>query len=154
MYTTEQLESMNKLKLRSACRDAKVAGYSKMTVAQMRGALAQPYTAPEGANSPATEQAKKVNAAVQKAVATPAKAKSEAATPRNVDKSREERNGVKRPKAGGKCAAVWDALDKMLANGTGDTPTLANIREWAAENEQNANNAQIEFYQWKRWKGL
>ncbi len=42
MYTKEELQSvnsMNKATLRAACSAAKIKGYSKMTVAQMRAAV-------------------------------------------------------------------------------------------------------------------
>ena len=61
---------------------------------------------------------------------------------------REERNGVKRPKGGGKCAAVWTYLD---AN---PTSTAKEIREVAAAKGWNINNAQIELSQWRKFMGI
>jgi len=61
---------------------------------------------------------------------------------------REERNGVKRPKDGGKCAAVWSYLD---AN---PTTTAKDIRDVAAAQGWNRNNAQIELSQWRKFMGL
>lgn len=63
--------------------------------------------------------------------------------------SRIEQNGVKRPKAGGLCAAVWDYLD---AHNEG--ATAKNIRVVAEQNGWNLNNAQIEFYQWRKFNGI
>jgi len=61
---------------------------------------------------------------------------------------REERNGVKRPKDGGKCATVWSYLH---AN---PTTTAKDIREVAAAQGWNSNNAQIELSQWRKFMGL
>jgi len=65
---------------------------------------------------------------------------------------REERNGIKRPGAGGKCAAVWNFCDAFLKK-NGTAPTLADARDWAERTGANANNAVIETYQWKRFMG-
>lgn len=54
---------------------------------------------------------------------------------------------VKRPQLGGKCAAVWDECDHMLAAGT--TPTLELIRKVGAKKHWNPNNTRIEFYRWR-----
>ncbi|UQP00357.1 hypothetical protein L0Z36_15930 [Burkholderia multivorans] len=60
---------------------------------------------------------------------------------------REERNGVKRPRAGGACAAVWEYLDQ---NGNMQPKDLKPV---AAEKGWNENNALIELYQWRRYMG-
>jgi hypothetical protein len=65
-----------------------------------------------------------------------------------IQKVRVTQNGVTRPSAGGKCDAVWVALDGMVA------PTSAMIKEWAADNGQNVNNATTEFSQWRKFNGL
>ena len=67
-----------------------------------------------------------------------------------IQKDREERNGIKRPSAGGKCAAVWDEMDQWVAT-TGEQPTAKDVRTLAAKKGWNVNNAVIEFYQWKRF---
>lgn len=59
-----------------------------------------------------------------------------------------EQNGVKRPKDGGLCAAVWAWLD---AN---PTATIKDAKAAATDHGWNANNASIEFYQWRRFMGL
>lgn len=61
---------------------------------------------------------------------------------------REERNGVKRPGAGGKCAAVWDYLDLSPA------ATAKDMRELATSVGWNMNNTLIEYYQWRKFHGL
>ncbi len=78
-----------------------------------------------------------------------------------IEKVREERNGVKRPSAGGKCRAIWDALDAM-ANDDQDgdgalgaaNVTAAMVRNLAADENWNPNNASIEFYQWRKFNGI
>jgi hypothetical protein len=60
---------------------------------------------------------------------------------------REERNGVKRPGPGGKCAAVWDYLDIYP-----DTIS-AEMYEVAAAMGWNLNNTKTEFSQWRRFHG-
>ena len=57
-------------------------------------------------------------------------------------------NDVKRPKAGGACAAVWAWLDQH-----GNCPIEA-IRQAAEKQGWNVNNAPIELYQWRKFRGL
>lgn len=70
-----------------------------------------------------------------------------------IEKDREERNGVKRPSAGGACRAVWDLCDELLKD-TGVIPTASIIKEAAVERGLNANNASIELYQWRKFHGI
>ena len=65
-----------------------------------------------------------------------------------IEKDREERNGIKRPSVGGKCRAIWDWLDTV--NG----PTAKQVRAHASAVGWNENNAVIEFYQWRRFNGI
>lgn len=62
-----------------------------------------------------------------------------------IEKNREQRNGIKRPSAGGKCRLVWDALDAM------ESPTLKAIKAHAEAQGWNPNNATIEFYNWRKF---
>lgn len=72
-----------------------------------------------------------------------------------IEKVREERNGVKRPSAGGKCRAVWDALDALQAElEAGEMVTSSMVKDLAADEGWNANNASIEFYQWRKFNGI
>lgn len=72
-----------------------------------------------------------------------------------IEKVREERNGVKRPSAGGKCRAVWDALDALQGElEAGEKVTSAMVKDLAADEGWNANNASIEFYQWRKFNGI
>ncbi len=77
-------------------------------------------------------------------VITTSKAKKEAAP--KVE--REERNGVKRPRAGGLCAAVWAWLD---AN---PTATIKDAKAAATDHGWNENNVACEFYAWRKFSGL
>lgn len=70
-----------------------------------------------------------------------------------IEKDRPEQNGIKRPSAGGRCRAVWDALDAYLQE-TGDQPTAKDVKEIAADEGWNPNNASIEFYQWRKFHGI
>lgn len=70
-----------------------------------------------------------------------------------IEKDRPEQNGVKRPSVGGRCRAVWDALDSYLAE-TGDQPTAKVVKDLAADEGWNPNNASIEFYQWRKFHGI
>lgn len=59
-----------------------------------------------------------------------------------------ECNGVKRPKAGGVCAAVWAWLD---AN---PTATLKEAKAAAPAHGWNANNVSCEFYARRKFLGI
>ncbi|WP_373388045.1 hypothetical protein [Pseudomonas alcaligenes] len=61
---------------------------------------------------------------------------------------RVEQNGVKRPKAGGLCAAVWAWLDAH------PDATIKDAKAAAPENGWNANNVACEFYAWRKFNGL
>lgn len=73
--------------------------------------------------------------------------------PRKEKVQNEIVNGVRKPSPGTTCRAVWDELEKLQAE-TGTPPdskavkTLANSKKW------NANNASIEFYQWRKFHGI
>jgi hypothetical protein len=74
-----------------------------------------------------------------------ARATPTAATPETrAVPPRSESSTPKRPRAGGKCAAVWGYLD---AN---PTTTLAELRAAAAAQGWNVNNATCELYAWRR----
>lgn len=77
-------------------------------------------------------------------VVTTSKPKKEAAP----KAEREERNGVKRPRAGGLCAAVWAWLDAH------PTATIKDAKAAAPGHGWNENNVACEFYSWRRFNGL
>jgi hypothetical protein len=70
-----------------------------------------------------------------------------------IEKDRPEQNGVKRPSIGGKCRAIWDALDAYLKE-TGEQPTSKTVKALAADEGWNPNTASIEFYQWRKFHGI
>lgn len=70
-----------------------------------------------------------------------------------IEKDRPEQNGIKRPSAGGRCRAVWDELDAFVA-ARGEQPTSKDVKAIAAAQGWNANNASIEFYQWRKFNGI
>lgn len=78
----------------------------------------------------------------------PAEASEIASRVNNARAKREERNGVKRPGAGGKCAAVWEYLDMNAS------ATAKDMREFANSVGWNMNNTLIEYYQWRKFHGL
>ena len=61
---------------------------------------------------------------------------------------REQRNGVKRPRPGGACAAVWQWLDQHPG------AKLADVRETTGKKGWNQNNAAIEFYGWRKFNAV
>ncbi len=68
-----------------------------------------------------------------------------------IEKDRVMRNGIKQPSIGGACRAVWDACSTMQ-EAAGETPiTVKQVKEHAASQGWNVNNATIEFYRWKKW---
>lgn len=73
-----------------------------------------------------------------------------------IEKNREERNGVKRPSAGGKCRAIWDTLDAYVADpdNEGQQPTSKIVKAIAEEEGWNPTNAMIEFYNWRKFNGV
>ena len=75
------------------------------------------------------------------------------ATGLKIEKDRPEQNGVKRPSAGGKCRAIWDALDAYRAE-TNSLPTSKVVKELAADEDWNPSNASIEYYQWRKFNGI
>jgi hypothetical protein len=76
----------------------------------------------------------------------------ESGTGIKIEKDRPEQNGIRRPSAGGKCRAIWDACDALHANGAMPMPKV--IKELAQENGWNENNAVIEMYQWRKFHGI
>lgn len=61
---------------------------------------------------------------------------------------RVEQNGVKRPKDGGLCAAVWAWLDAH------PDATIKDAKAAAPGNGWNENNVACEFYAWRKFNGI
>ncbi len=57
-------------------------------------------------------------------------------------------NDTKRPVSGGRCARVWDVLDKERQD-TGAIPTLEHVRQLAKREHWNDNTARIQYYRWR-----
>ena len=58
-----------------------------------------------------------------------------------------------RPKAGGRCAAVWDQLDAMKLS-SGVVPELQSILKIGKRKKWNANNTRVEYYAWRKANGV
>jgi hypothetical protein len=123
--------TMTKDELRNACKAAGIA-YGKLTNDAMRAALVALDTS-ASAIAPQLDEAPK-------------------GTGVKIEKQRETRNGVSRPSAGGKCRAVWDALDASAANG--EAPKAERVRELAAEHGFDKTTAQVQFYRWRKFNGI
>lgn len=48
----------------------------------------------------------------------------------------------------GKCRAIWNELDKLVA--AGKEPDIATVRKLAARKHWNDNTSRIQFYRWKQ----
>lgn len=88
-----------------------------------------------------------VHEAVMKALVVASNTAAEGAAPKSNGDTE-----IRRPKAGGRCAAVWDELDKLAAKG--QAPTLKQIQTVGKRRKWNENNTRIEFYQWRHYNGL
>lgn len=76
------------------------------------------------------------------------------AAKRTIEKNRAVAHGVTRPSAGGKCRVVWDACDMLRTQGNGTIPSVTAIKQYATDNGWNVNNAQIEYYAWRKHNGI
>ncbi|ANO57485.1 hypothetical protein [Vibrio phage vB_VhaS-tm] len=70
-----------------------------------------------------------------------------------IQKDREERNGVKRPSAGGKCAQLWDLFDAMYAE-KGMVPTPKPAKQRSAELDLDPVTTQVQLYRWREFMGF
>lgn len=127
-------DEMGKNELRAACKAAGIS-YAKLNNDGMRAALKAAYAEPKEPQVTTVQE-------------TPAPLVLTAVT----TAAREERNGVKRPKAGGLCAAVWEALDSLLAAGV--EPATKDVRDLATAKGWNLNNATAELSAWRKFNGI
>jgi len=118
------LDCAKKDELRGLCKKHGVKGYNGLSNDVMRAAL---RALVEMDPNYQTTGPKKDAPAPAPVVPTPALATLVLAAV--TTGTREERNGVKRPKEGGLCAQVWQALDQMYAANI--LPTTAQVRELA-----------------------
>lgn len=70
-----------------------------------------------------------------------------------IQKDREERNGLKRPSAGGICAQLWDLFDAMYAE-KGMVPTPKPAKERSAELNLDPTTTQVQLYRWREFMGF
>lgn len=117
---------------------------------------ADQFAAP--ASSPKLPRIRKpVAKPVTEAPVTPADQPAEALAPVGTEteapapatKTSDKQNGISRPRAGGKCAAVWDALDKVEGRVTAEQ-----VRALAAEHGFDKTTAQVQFYRWRKFNGI
>jgi hypothetical protein len=105
-------------------------------------------------NATNVEAAPEVPAEVQAApAATPA---PEAAPAKPTKAPPVIANGVQRPRAGGKCAAVWE-ITEALATGEGDArtlPTIEQVKAAAQAQGLNPTNVSIEYYRCRTFHGV
>lgn len=100
-----------------------------------------------------TNTAQTVQETAPAAPAAPAAPVVQGKTGLRIEPNRPTANGVTKRSAGGKCDAVWVYCGAHLA-AHGTKPTVAQVREWAAQNGYNTNNAQIEYYCWCKHAGV
>lgn len=131
-------DNMTKDELRTACKNVGIP-YSKLNNEGMRAALQALHPAPAP-----TEQGE---------INPPGSYPDIAGFGgTEVEPGRPGHNGITRPRAGGKCAAIWDGLDAIMAGGT--KPTAAQVRELAAAQGWDKTTAQVQFYQWRKFNGI
>lgn len=80
--------------------------------------------------------------------ATPVKPEKVTTVSESPKVEQEERNGVKRPKAGGVCADVWAWLDAHPDATLKDAKVQGEKRGW------NPNNVSCEFYARRKFYGI
>ena len=132
-------DEMGKVELRAACKAAGIP-YGKLNNDGMRTEL----------------KAKAANDALAAQAAQSQEVKQDdrhTGGGLRIEKNREKRNGVTRPSAGGKCRAIWDALDGYRVE-MNELPTIDVVKALAADEGWNPSNAAIEFYQWRKFNGI
>lgn len=146
---------MTKNELKAALDTAGVAYAKKANLETLTALYAALHPAEGGAPYTQAEVEQGIAAIEAEVAAPPAPpaAPAPTGTGLKIEKDREEKNGIKRPSIGGKCRAIWDALDAH-AESTGDDPTAKDVKALAAEQGWNPNNASIEFYQWRKFHGI
>lgn len=121
-----------------------------MAKASKKGAAA-PATTNTSIEAAATEGTPAVDTTTPPAAeqaAAPAKPEKPAKVPAVVQ------NGVQRPKAGGKCHAVWAITEDLAAANSGNMPDIAKVKAKAEEQGLNATNVSIEYYRCRQFHGV
>ena len=97
----------------------------------------------KGAAAPATRNPRTAPAPAPAAPAEVAKPKRAPAV---------VQNGVQRPRAGGKCAAVWEITEALATGGV--LPTIAEVKVAAQAAGLNPTNVSIEYYRCRQFNGV
>jgi hypothetical protein len=114
----------------------------------------EPMAAKPAAKKAATKKAApKKAAATKKAVTKKAPAVPKGKAGAAPLAPREERNGIKRPKPGGNCAAVWDACDAVRASKK-DTPSFKEVDEALGKAAIPAATRRSNYAVWRRFHGI
>jgi hypothetical protein len=108
------------------------------------------------AEAKAKKDAEKAAAVAAKEAITAAKVAEKAA--KEAEKAAKktampEQNGVKRPKPGGVCAAVWDIADAISADLKQPAP-IANVLEAAKAKNLDETTTRVQYARWKKFFGL
>lgn len=142
----DKFAEMGKTELRAACKEAGIS-YGKLNNDGMRDALRAAQPKPVVTLSAEDKQQ----------IANEARDRSSdnrhTGTGIKIEKDREERNGIKRPSIGGKCRAIWDALD-AYRDEVGELPTARVTRDLAADEGWDPTTTSIQFYQWRKFNGI
>jgi hypothetical protein len=70
-----------------------------------------------------------------------------------IQKDREEKNGVKRPSEGGKCATLWALFDTMHSE-KGMVPTPKPAKDRSAVIGMDPTTTQVQLYRWREFMGF
>ena len=73
---------------------------------------------------------------------------------RKIEKVRETKNGVTRPTAGGKCAAVWEICDAAAENYENGRVPFSAIKEQALADGLVIGNVRAEYAVWRKFNGI
>lgn len=137
---------MGKEELRAACRKAGVS-YGKLNNDGMRKAL-EDKDAEKAKDQFPKEESIKPAAAIKPLATVPVEKPAKPAPRKRVPSDKE---GY--PRQGTQCRAVWDACDTQASN-TLALPDVKWIKALASEKGWNINNTVIEYYQWRKIKGI
>lgn len=66
-----------------------------------------------------------------------------------IEADRPERNGVKRPSAGGKCRGIWDMLDEI-----GPDASAKQARDTGIPMGFDKTTIMVQYYRWRKFNGV
>lgn len=110
-------------------------------------------TAPSGTLTTPQQETKETSMPRKKAETPETPAKKVKAPKAVAQVERVEQNGIVRPRAGGKCARVWEIAD-TISKKTRKPAELAAILEVTDAEELNPGNTRVEYQRWRRFNGL